>query len=123
MPQIYELITPDAERTAAEADGRTYYTLDPDVVYPWALERIAEALADGPVLPTIRDLYLPRAQALPAGTWALAATPRDQVAEADLAVRGEALELVRLWATELLHGAVGYQPIGLRILKRPAWKI
>jgi hypothetical protein len=123
MPQqIYDLITEDTTRTASDPDGRTWYDVDPDLVYPWTLARIAEALAGGTVPATIRDLYLPRAQALPAEAWALAATPRSQVAEADLPARAEALDLVRLWAQELQHAAVGYAPRGVHITNRPGWR-
>ena len=123
--QIYELITVDHDRTAEDAEGRTWYVVDPDEVYPWVIGRIAEALEGGPVPPTIRDLYLERARALPAEAWALAATDRDLLDEADpaeLTQRREALTLTRAWALELHHGAIGYGPRGVHIVKRPAWR-
>lgn len=123
--QIYELITVDHDRTAAEEEGRVWYSLDPDEVYPWTIQRIAKAIAGGPVPPTIRDLYLERARSLSAEAWALAATDRDlldDATEEQLDQRREALTLIRSWALELHHGAVGYGPRGVHIVKRPAWR-
>lgn len=125
MPYLTDLIPVDQARTEAEADGRTWFTIDPDVVYPWTLARIAEALQGGETSPTIRGSLLPRAARLPAEAWALAATDRELLADAtpaQLAQRAEALDIIRLWATELHHAAIGYGPRGLRILKRPAWR-
>ena len=122
---ITDLITINQERTDADVEGRTWFELDPDTAYPWTLDRIAEALAGGAVSATLRDTLLPRARALPTEAWALAATPRDELeveAPEVLRLRAEALEIVRLWATELHHGAVGHIPRGVHIVKRPAWR-
>lgn len=125
MPYVSDLIPLDEARSASDFEGRAWYTIDPDVVYPWTLARIAEALQGGETSPTIRGSLLPRAARLPAEAWALAATDRDLLGDAtpaQLAQRAEALDIIRLWATELHHAAIGYAPRGLHILRRPAWR-
>lgn len=132
MSQIYDLITEDAARTEAKADGTTWYTLDPSIVYPWTLARIAEALAAvaapggdlsaASVGATIRDLYLAKAVALSAEAWALAATPYDQVPEADRPIRAEALHIVQRWALEQHHAAIGYKNRSIYVVNRPDWR-
>lgn len=64
--------------------------------------------------------YLPRALRLPAGAWEMAKQePTTDMTEETLAIRAEALEVARLWFTELLHSAVHNEPMRLRIVKAP----
>ena len=126
MAYLSDLFPPDDARTEADAEGRAWFTLDPDVVYPYVLARIAEALETGVAPPAIREQLLPRARALPELAWAHAETPRDElpatISPERLADRAAALDIVRLWALELQHAACGYVSRGVHIVKRPAWR-
>lgn len=117
--RIMDLVTRE-ERPDA---NYTWYAADPDVVYPEALAYLAEVCRGERSAPPSLAQYVAQAQALDLDVWALALTPRHLVAPADVAPRAEALELARLVATELLHAANGYSPIGVHWLKREAWRL
>lgn len=117
MIRVFELVT-----EIAPCD----FEIEPGVLYPAAVEHIKECLAqnirgDG----VIKDVYFPQAQALPAEAFALALTPRGDVDAGDLETRAQALELARVWFTEMLHRAVGGDGTQMRlhILKDEAYRL
>jgi hypothetical protein len=141
---IFEIITEDTERNQREGE-RNWYTTNPNALYPAAIEYIQDQLdkeryGDG----VIRSQYYPTAAALPAKAWSLAMIPRDEVTETtEVELRAQALELARVWFTELLHRALRWKaagveseaiwgseppaaaqaPLGLRIKKDDAWRL
>lgn len=110
----------------ADADGRPWCVADPDQVYPATIAHIRAVLAGlAQPGPTVAQ-YVARARQLPPEAWDLALAPRERFEPDDaraLAIRGEALEVARQWFTEALHVSVGYGPMALKLLSRPAWRL
>jgi len=64
--------------------------------------------------------YLPRALLVPHAAWEMALQePTDDMTDEGLAMRAEALEVARLWFTELLHCSVHHEPMAFRITTTP----
>lgn len=140
-----------AEKAAAEKreDWRVWYEIDPDVVYPAAIEwlsangkRLIElsqagdaailnaALAGDKLAGFVArcrsyagDNLIPL-YAISENPWIVARAAKDVLDEDSQALRAKVLEAARLFATECLHQATGRQ-IGLHILKDPRgyWKL
>lgn len=137
-----------AEREHRRDDNeRVTYQVQPRVVYPMMVAYIRQALGETPAdvthglrpktVSAIRPL-LQQAKALPPEAWELALVPRADVEAANLitrlrnrwpdketalSVRGQALEIARLWFTELLHERVGYMPLRVHITKDERWRL
>lgn len=141
---IFKIATEDKERNKRQNE-RNWFNVDPATMYPAMIEFVQAQLAEGKQGDgIIRSQYYPAAQALPAEAWALALMPRDEVTrKADIEARANALEIARLWFTELLHRALRWQaagmadgkfwhteppaeaavPLGLRIVKDERWRL
>lgn len=66
----------------------------------------------------IARVYLGRAMMVPQGAWEMALQPvSEEMSQENREARAEALEVARLWFTELLHMSVDYRPMSLRITK------
>lgn len=64
--------------------------------------------------------YLPRALRAPSMAWEMALeAPSADMTEEGLAMRAEALEIARLWFTELLHCSVHNEPMAFQITSTP----
>lgn len=115
---------------------RDFYAMDPAVAYPAILEHIDFLIRnrrrplptpihdeDGSVIDLqpnpLEPLYI-RAKQLPATVWIDTADGRLAVGDP---LRAEALELARLWFTEVLHRQLGGGAMGLHILSDPAWRL
>jgi len=99
------------------------FEVDPDVLYPAALEHVVAALGRQRPAEPLGQLW-DAGQALKpvlADVLTWTKTPRDQFQGADdaamIAARARLIEIARLWFTELLHQAVGGAPMNVRILK------
>lgn len=103
-------------------DGRTWYTCNPEIIYPAVIARIQEIISSGELPDELVDhkgnveidprgiarTYASRAKALPLQSWDYALQARDKIQDAQvLAIRAEALNLARLWFTQALHVSVG----------------
>jgi hypothetical protein len=111
--KIFDIATVDPTR---DEPGRNWYTVAPGDLYPAAIEYIQGQLAagnqgDG----IIRNRYYQDAAALPAAAWQLALTPHDEVEAEDALTRATALEIARLWFTELLHRALRWKAVGVEV--------
>jgi len=100
-----------------------------DQMYPAMLGHIQECLTNGAKGDgVIRDQYYPQAQAMPAEAWELALTPFTEAVglpDAKQKQRNKALELARLWFTELLHRSIGGDgtPLHLVLLPDRKWRL
>lgn len=98
-----------------KANIYNWYNVTPAEMYPAIIAHIQKAFeaydqSDG----IIRSQYYPAALALPDRAWQLALTPRDEVTkQANIDLRAEALELARVWFTELLHRALRWKAAGV----------
>lgn len=149
--ESHEVALELAEKAAAKKrkDWRVWYELDPDVVYPAAIEwlsangkrlielsqagdaAILNAALDGDKLAGFvarcrsyaGDNLIPL-YAISENPWIVARAAKDVLDEDSQALRAKVLEAARLFATECLHQATGRQ-IGLHILKDPRgyWKL
>lgn len=135
-----------AEETSVKEKSNIYnwYIVNPNQLYPEMVKFIRTQLVagvqgDG----IIRSEYYPAAQALPEEAWEMALITRQEFTElAEIEVRMRALEICRLWFTELLHRALRWQaiganekfwhteppaeaavPLGLHIEKDEAWRL
>jgi hypothetical protein len=120
-----------AEGDAAPVPG---YAVDADAAYPAAIAHI-QAVLNGQGHPPSLTMYVDKAGALIAAAgsaerdiWEIAQraytafNPNDPADAELLAVRKEALEIVRGWCIELLHLAQGYAPMNVKILGSKDWK-
>jgi hypothetical protein len=100
----------------------SWYTVDPNDLYPAALAHVHTALGfDKPDGALAQEWDA--GQMLPPDIWARAAREsREDFDDEGLAARAAALEIARRWFTELLHKANG-QPIGLHIEKDERWRL
>ena len=141
---IFKIAVEDTERNKRQNE-RNWFVIDPGEMYPAMVEFIQAQITEGKQGDgIIRSQYYPAAQALPAEAWQLALIPRQEVArKADIEARATALEIARLWFTELLHRALRWQaagmadatfwyteppegagaPLGLRIEKDERWRL
>lgn len=115
------------EREDRQDPDWLWFQADPNEIYPHALAwlRCRDQLKGLPQNLTRRLFTLPLDQI------AVAYIPRDRfdrsdrphnIVMAELAVRAEFLECARLVFTELLHQQIG-RPIGLHLIRRPAWRL
>lgn len=135
---------------AGEANHRVWYEIDPDVMYPAAIDWLKAngqellALANTPVGDLVEKAlngdkaaaftlkcqqYAPKNLGIIPldqwdAAWELAMTPRDEMpADSNqLFARELALEAARLFVTEVTHQAAG-QPMGLHISKSDRWRL
>lgn len=150
---VFSIAQIDRDRTerekAAAKEGVptcTWYRVDPAAMYPAMVDYILLQLEKGEQGDgVIRNRYFPEANSMPREAWDLANTPRDDIGDDDvesLDMRMKALNLCRVWFTELLHRAVRWNDIGvtnpafvssqppdratfamgLQITKDPAWR-
>jgi hypothetical protein len=114
--------------------NRDYYEVVPKKVYPATIKEITRRLAleepparfvqaggeirDNP----LRDLFI-RAGALPPQAWDHALAARENFPPRAREARAEALEIARLWFTEVLHQQIDYAPLGVHILKDEAFRL
>lgn len=140
---IFDIVTEDVERNQREKE-RNWYIANPTDLYPAAIAYIQSQLAEGKQGDgIIRSQYYPAAAALPVRAWQLALMPRSEVSAKEIEVRAQALEIARLWFTELLHRALRWKaagvespvlwaseppaaaiaPLGLRIEKDDDWRL
>ncbi len=100
-----------------------------DRMYPAVIDHIKECLNSGAKGDgVIRDQYYPQARNLPAEAWGLALTPFQEAVnlpDAQRQQRNKALELARLWFTELLHRSIGGDgtPLHLVLLPDRKWRL
>lgn len=99
------------------------YEVAPADLYPNMAAHITEVLESGANMPGNLSRYLAQAKALGAEAFDLVGLAKGETLEADLPARAEALEVCRLWFTELLHAAVGYEKIHLHITFDEAYKL
>ena len=129
-----ELVAPDPEAEARHADGSTWYKIEPGRVYPAILRHIEEALDREAVAPdgALAPLWS-AAGRLPREAWQWARIPKHRCPAEDAPFRAQALEIARLWFTELLHrehsGTLhpregeAMRPLGVHILRDDDWKL
>lgn len=117
------------EETRANDQGYVWYAVDPNEMYPETMEHILGVLSSAePRNQVTTNLlqYTFRAMALSAAepsAWGWALQPRASFTDARMiGMRAEALEIARLWFTEMLHAANNV-PIGVHILKDERWKL
>ena len=112
MLNVFDVSTRNPERE----DGYVSYDINPDTMFPTTVTHIQDALTfarPDSALGRLWDKAKERDE--DAWTWALA--PRGDVAgEHARSERDLALEIARLWFTEMLHQATG-APIRVHILK------
>ena len=112
---VLKVVSQDTERNKRQPE-RDWYKVEPGKMYPAMIEFIVEQLdneneGDG----IIRSQYYPAARSLPPNSWELALVPRQEVTkQTDLALRAQALELARIWFTELLHRSLRWQALGVK---------
>ncbi len=109
---VFSITAPEPRNPDADPD-RHWFVVRPSALYPAMLLHIQATLASQVRPPGALGVYYDRAAALPPDVWALAP---------DQPQRAEALDICRLWFTELLHARWGHAPIGLHILNDPEWK-
>ena len=113
MLDVFKIATPE-ER---EDTDYAWFRVDPDQLYPAALTHVAGALAQPRPAEPLGQLW-DRGQAV--GVQAFQEAPLGRPGSLP---RAEALEVARLWFTEMLHQAAG-APIGVHILKGSgAWRL
>ena len=103
-------------------DDRVGFEVEPREMYPEAIAHVVEATG-GPRPGGVLGTYWDRAKQLPPAAWELALRTRDECDAEQLAARAEALEIARLWFTEMLHAAINHKPMGLHILKDELWRL
>lgn len=123
MIEVMEFVEQE-ERPGSEYEC---YQVEPGEMYPAMLDHIEAVLAGEDPYENVMArsagdvrLYHSQAQRLDSQAWGLARVPRDDFDDAadveDLMLRGEALEIARLWFTALMRQAIRYRPLGLHIL-------
>lgn len=105
-----------------EAD-RAWFALNPGELYPATLGHVRQVLEGPRPAEPLGQLY-DRARALPVEILTAVAETPSKAAYSNALVlqRAEALEVARLWFTEMLQQAVG-GPIGVHILKDERFKL
>ena len=114
-----------------DPDGRTWYAVDPDIVYPATIKRIQAVLKSSEIPQELVDpaspievdprgvarLYLSDASRVPADAWKLALIPRGEFDQDSPALgdRAFALEVARRWFTQALHVQTGGNGSGMGI--------
>lgn len=120
MLNVFEIAKVE-ERPGAD---RAWFVIDPSVMYPAVLRHIAQVTTRPPE--PLGVLFDQQVQQFPVNALCgLGLVPFSAGVEGDPAVRqmrGAALEIGRLWFTELLQVAVG-GPVGLHILKNEDWRL
>lgn len=128
------LVERDAEAEARHADGATWYQLEPGRVYPAILRHIEEALDREAVAPdgALAPLWS-AAGRLPREAWQWARIPKHKCPAEYAPFRAQALEIARLWFTELLHRehsgiphpreGEALRPLGVHLLRDEAWRL
>ena len=104
--------------------SRVYYAVDPDQMYPAMIDYIQDVVEgevdalEGVNAHGARDVrfYLGQARRFDPKAWTLARRPVHQVKRGERELRGQALEIARLWYTALLR-SLSRKPLGLHILK------
>lgn len=99
----------------------TWFAVQPAELYPATLAHIQKVL-EGQRPPDPLGMYFDAARRLAPAAWAAAELERAACPVDLLAVRAEALEIARLWFTEMLHQAAA-GPIGLHILKDERYRL
>lgn len=119
MLNVFELVTQEDR-----PDGRVGFVVNPDALYRAAIEHIRQRLdlqaRPGGYLGQLFDMV----QELPdvAFEWALRPLSDDFTPE-EREMRAAVLELARKWFTEVLHQAIGQEPMGLHILKDERYRL
>lgn len=114
-----------AKREDRTDKGCIWFAVNPDRMFPAILSHIERAMKRGrswatrglePRSAMAVGTLLASALALPPNSWGLARKLPEEVG-ADRMHRARALEVARLWFTELLHAEIGYRKLGVHILK------
>lgn len=108
-----------------ENETRPWFVVEPGELYPAALAHVALVVKNGARPPDPLGLLFDQARQLPTNALTeLALIPFSEVGNSQKTrtARATALEIARLWFTELLQTTVG-GPIGLHILKNEDWKL
>jgi hypothetical protein len=113
-----------ARETVGAAVG---YEIDPDVVYPAALDELEHLLdlldAGDPIPEKVRQhVALAASVADRTAGFEAARASRDDCPPVRRQDRATLLDAARLLVTALLHEEAG-EPIGVRILNRPDWRL
>lgn len=100
----------------ADRDGNVWFEVDPDQLYPMMAKHLAEVKRTGstPQGSNVLQSYFGALMALPDDVFECALLPVADVAQEQWKARNDALELCRLWFTEVLHGTVG-GPMGVHL--------
>ena len=115
-------------------EDRTFYAVDPAKVYPKTIAEIKRVLEQEELPPRyiqsggeIRDNPLLRlfrmAKEVPVQAWDHALEPGDTYPPKAREQRRKALELARLWFTEVLHQETDYAPMGVHVLKDERYRL
>lgn len=106
MLDVFAIAKPEAR---ADQDY-AWFAVDPDALYPATLAHVAGALEHPRPAEPLGQLW---DRGKKVGAKAFADAPAGKPGDP---ARAEALEVARLWFTEMLHQAVG-RPLGLHIAK------
>lgn len=104
-------------------ERRTWYVIEPKVLYPKMVAYIQDALVNKRHQSEGTKFYYRQAKRLPVEGWIYALEDRSECPEEYLSVRRQALEIARLWFTQLLWDEVGKQPIGIHILEDKKYRL
>lgn len=116
---VFAIATPEDR---PDAPDYTAYVVDPEMLYPETVNHILSVLGIGTIpAGALRQYYL-EAQRLNLSAWDLALTPLEACPAAQRIDRAQALELARLWFTELLHEAHG-GPVLVHILANGKYRL
>lgn len=133
---VLQLVTEEEREDA----GRTWYAVDPAVMYPAVIERIRQVIDEEIVPPELVDALdsltpgidptaaalriVNRCKKVSSAAWGNALKPRSDFGSAsskDVVERAEALECARAYFTRALKKQVS--PLGIHILNDPAYKL
>lgn len=122
MLNVFEI----AEIETRPGADRPWFRVAPAELYPTVLRHVADVVANGTRPPEPLGVLFDRANELPYNAFTeLATLPFGDKIKNDEALRwtrAQALEIGRLWFTEILQTAVG-GAIGLHILKDEDWRL
>lgn len=104
-----------------ENDGRL--DVDTSRMYPAALAHVQDVLSKGIVPGAPLDKLYLEAEKIPEGAWKAALNPPEECSEKYLTQRAMALEISRLWFTELLHLAMGGGTMHVHLIKDERFKL
>lgn len=104
------------------------FQIIPSIAYPAVIAHVQDVLSGDDSVPEKGfENLIAMAKSVSYRGWALA---RDSLtldvttmSESDRRLRAQALEVARLWLTELLHQSIDKQPMYVHILADPAWKL